>query len=155
MSLISAASNLRTGENPPYTLEDFFTLYPQFGPNSENKHVVPIAVLQIYLNLANTCIKESRWHDMWTVAMGLFIAHFSTLWLQGTADPNNGAAAVLAAGQSKGLLTSKSVDGVSASIDYNAVAQDLEGWAAWKLTTYGTQLATFGKLVGKGNMYVW
>lgn len=155
MGVIDTASNLKTGENPPYTLEDFFTTYPQFKPNTEGSYVVPVTILNIYLNLANACVKQARWHDMWAVAMGLFIAHFATLWLQGTADPNNGAASVLAAGQARGLLTSKSVDGVSASIDYNTITQDLDGWAAWKLTTYGIQLATFGRMVGKGNMYVW
>ena len=28
------------------------------------------------------------------------------------------------------------------------------GWAAWKLTTYGTQFATLARMVGKGGMYI-
>jgi hypothetical protein len=38
---------------------------------------------------------------------------------------------------------------------FATIADDLEGWAAWKLTTFGQQLATFGKLIGSGGMVVW
>lgn len=148
-------SNLRTGTNPPYALSDFTAMYPQFGANAQGQYLVPATVIQAYINLANASLQESRWHDSWQLAMGWFVAHFCTLYLQGTADPNSGAGAVLAAGQAKGLDTSQSVGDVSASTDYNAIAKDLDGWAAWTLTIYGQQLATMGKLMGKGGMYVY
>ncbi|MFP3391011.1 DUF4054 domain-containing protein [Brevibacillus sp. SIMBA_040] len=153
--IVGAASNIRTGSNPPFTFDDFIAIYPQFGPNTEGTLVVPQPVVQMYIDLANASIQEARWHAYWKVAMGWFIAHFCTLYLQGTADPDSGAAGVLKAGQMRGLTTSKSVGDVSVSTDYSLVAQDLEGWAAWKLTTYGQQLATIGRIVGKGGMYVY
>lgn len=153
--IIGAASNIRTGSNPPFSFNDFITMYPQFGPDTNTSYLVPQAITQMFINLADASIKEARWHDYWQIAMGWFIAHFCTLYLQGTANPNNGAAAVLAAGQAMGLNTSESVGDVSVSTDYNTIAQDLDGWAAWKLTIYGQQLATIGKLVGKGGMYVY
>lgn len=156
IGIVSDASNVRTGDNPSYTLEDnFYVMYPQFKPGTDGNSVVPAAILQIFLNLANACIKEARWHDMWSMAMGFFIAHFATLWLQGTANSGSGAAGVLAAAQAKGLNISKSVGDVSAGYDYSSIANDLDGWAAWKLTIYGQQLATFGKLAGKGGIMVW
>lgn len=154
--IIARASNISTGGNPPYTIaEDFLPIFPQFGKDAEGKEIIPLFILEIFLNLANASISQKKWGECWKLAMGWFIAHFATLWLQGNADPNSGASAVMAAGSAKGLMISKSVDSVSASIDYNSISQDLNGWAAWKLTIYGTQLASMGKLMGLGNMYVW
>ena len=155
MSILDDASNIRTGENPSYVLADFVAMYPQFDKDDNAKSVIPDIILNKFIALAHASIKQSRWQDMWEIAMGFFVAHFATLWLQGTADPNSGASAVLAAGQAKGLVTSKSANDLSVSYDYNAIAQDLDGWASWKLTVFGQQLATFGKLVGKGGMYVY
>lgn len=149
--IIGNASNIKTGSNPPFLLNDFFNMYPQF----DNENIIPSTMVQMYIDLANASINQRRWQGYWQVAMGWFVAHFCTLYIQGTADPTGGASAVLAAGQTKGLNTSESVGDVSVSIDYNLIAQDLNGWAAWKLTIYGQQLATIGKLVGKGGMYVW
>jgi hypothetical protein len=153
--IIGAASNIRTGSNPAFSFSDFIAQYPQFGPDSNSIYIIPQPIVQMYINLADVSIKEARWHDYWLIAMGWFVAHFCTLYLQGVSDPNGGAAAALAAGQAKGLNTSESVGDVSVSMDYNTIAQDLDGWAAWKLTIYGQQLATIGKLVGMGGMYVY
>lgn len=153
--IIGDASNIRTGSNPPFLFTDFTAQYPQFGPDSNGNYVVPQTVVQMYIDLASSCIQQARWQSYWHIAIGWFVAHFCTMYLQGTADPNSGAGAVLAAGKAAGLNTSESVGDVSASIDYDMVARDLDGWAAWKLTVYGQQLATVGKLVGKGGMYVW
>lgn len=155
MSILDDASNIRTGDNPAYILSDFDAMYPQFGTPNSDSPVVPTAVLNSFIALAHASIKEARWHDMWVIAMGYFVAHFASLWLQGFADVNSGANAILAAGQARGLVVSESVGDVSVSTDYSAIAQDLDGWAAWKLTIYGQQLATFGKLVGKGGCYVY
>ncbi|MEK8128669.1 DUF4054 domain-containing protein [Paenibacillus filicis] len=155
IGIIGQASNIRVGTNPPYSIDEFLQVYPQFGKDSSGKEVVPEFMIHMYTDLANASIQEARWHSYWRVAMGWFIAHFLTLYLQGLADPDGGAAAVMAAGQAKGLNTSESVGDVSVSMDYSQIGQDLDGWAAWKLTIYGQQLATVGKLMGKGGMYIY
>lgn len=158
MDIISTASNIRTGTNPTYTHINFLAFYPQFGQNKLGDRTVPLAIIDVYINLANACLKQVRWQDYWEVAMGLFTAHFVTLWLQSYVDINNdsnNAMAVMEAGKARGLNTSESVGDVSVGTDYGLIGNDIEGWAAWKLTTYGIQLATFGKLVGMGNMYVY
>ena len=152
--VIASSSNIKNGTNPEFTLEDFYIQYKQFGPNSNNEFIVPEIVMQIYLDLADASIKEVRWHSSWPLAMGWFIAHFLTLYVQGMADPNSGAAGVLKAGQAKGLDTSKSVGDVSVSTDYSIIANGIDGWANWMLTSYGVQLATIGKFVGKGGICV-
>ncbi len=153
--IVGDASNIKTGDNPPFTLKDFYSIYPQFGPDGQGNTLIPEFVIQMYLDLANNCIKESRWHSYWKVGMGFFIAHFCTLYLEGSADSNSGAAGILEAGKAKGLDTSVSVGSVSVSTDYSTIASGIDGWAGWKLTTYGQQLATIGRLLGKGGMYVY
>lgn len=155
---IASASNLRAGDNPPYLLADFYANYPAYGPRGVSPnftYLVDPIIIQMYIDLANASIKETRWRTSWKIAMGWFIAHFITLYLQSMSDANSTAAQVIAKGQSKGLMASKSVGDVSVSYDYSSIAQDLDGWASWKLTAYGQQLATMGKLVGRGGMYIW
>lgn len=149
-----AASNIKTGDNPAFVLADFFTMYPQFGAATDGTYIVPTLMTQIYLNLANACIKEARWHSSWKIGMGLFIAHFCTLYVQGMADPNSGAAAILKAGQLRGLETSVSVGDVSVSTDYSIIAGGIDGWANWMTTFYGGQLAGIGKMLGKGGICI-
>lgn len=148
--LMADAANIRDGINPPFTLEDLKVTYPQFLGEA-----VPDVVLEMHLELAHHAIKEARWHSYWKMAMGLFIAHFATLWAMGTAQPNSTAADVVSAGEARGLVTSKSAGGVSISVDYNTITSGLSGWAAWNATQYGTQLATLAKMVGKGGMQIW
>ncbi|EPS56766.1 TPA: DUF4054 domain-containing protein [Clostridium botulinum] len=146
--LIGSAGNIKPGTSPPFTLEDFNQVYPQF------KETVPLIVLEMYLDMANACIKESRWHRQWKYGMCLFIAHFCTLYLQGVADANGGVKGILEAGKAQGLDTSISVGDVSISTDYSITTSNIEGWDGWSLSTYGQQLISIGTLLGKGGMYV-
>ncbi|MBZ9633069.1 DUF4054 domain-containing protein [Clostridium sp. FP1] len=148
------ASNIKAGTNPTYGLDDFYASYPQFGKDKDNNYIVPKIVVQMYIDLANASIKKTRWHTYWEVATGWFVAHFCSLYLQGTADPNSGANVVMEAGRAQGLDTSQSVNDVSVSTDYSIIANGLNGWASWLLTIYGQQLATVGKMMGKGGMCV-
>ena len=91
---------------------------------------------------------------MWQVGMSLFVAHFATLYLQSTSLTDSPTAAQVAnAGVSKGILVSKSVGDVSSS--YQSIVSDINGWAAWKLTSFGQQLITMARLVGMGGSYIW
>ena len=47
---------------------------------------VPVAVIQLYLRLAWTSLQSARWQEQWLVAMGLFIAHYVTLYAQSDAS---------------------------------------------------------------------
>ena len=151
--LTATASNVFSGTNPSYVLSDFFAMYPQYGPNAGN-YLVPMIILQMYIDLANACVNQARYRTAWAVCMGFFVAHFATLYLQGTASPNSSAGQVIEAGKAMGLTTSESVGDVSMSIDYNAIGASLSNWAAWNLTIYGQQFATIGRMVGKGGMMV-
>ena len=159
MNIRAEASNVRPGSNPAYTLADFVAFYPQFGdatpipPALTGVPLIPDAVIQAYIDLAAVCIMETRWHGLWKIATSWFIAHFCTLYLEALVHPDSGAAAVISAGQARGIIASESASDVSASYD-NSMAADLNGWAGWKLTTYGIQLATHARIVGMGGMMV-
>ncbi len=147
-SLIADASNIKIGENPEYTVDDFYAFYPQF------KDQVPENVIEAFVNLASANINIKRWHKSWKFGMALFIAHFLTLYIKtsGTVDdPQTN----LASGLVRGIQTSKSVDGVSVSYDVSSVLTEMDGWGSYKLTEYGIQLLTMARLLGKGNMYVF
>lgn len=47
---------------------------------------VPVAVIQLYLNLAWASLQQARWQEQWTVAMGFFIAHYLTLYAESDAS---------------------------------------------------------------------
>lgn len=147
--LTQTAANIVDSENPPFTAEDFRSLMPAFSTE-----IVSDAVLQHYIDQANAIVKEARWHELWKEGMRLCIAHFLVLHLQTNPPPDAGRMGIVNAGGVNGVATSKSVGGVSVSYDINVANGDLTGWAAWKLTVYGTQFATMAQLLGKGGMYV-
>lgn len=147
-NLIGLAANIVDGVNPSFTSAEFLELMPSFKGN------IPDAVLEHYVTLAHSVVKEARWHGMWKEGMRLFIAHYLTLYLMSTAPDDADAVGVINAGGTNGVATSKSVGQVSVNYDVNIANGDLNGWAAWKLTTYGSQFATMARLLGKAGMYV-
>lgn len=161
--IIATASNIRTGGNPKYTTEDFLNMYPQFGVKREVDDVdnmliteiVPAYVLDAWVKIAHASIHKNRYHDLWEMAMGLYIAHFITLYLQTTAHPDMPIKAIVNAGLAKGLQTSKSAGDLSVGYDFGTVAKDFDGWGTYKQTAFGQQFITFAKMVGMGGMVVW
>lgn len=146
--IVGQASNVKPEGNPAYSENDFLERYPQFENN------VPDAIIADYVELGNSCVNYKRFNRMWKTAIGLFIAHFCTLYLQSMQPGGTDAATVVAQASSVGMITGESADGVSYSRDGSALS-DLTGWAAFKTTTYGVQFATLARMAGKGGMYVW
>lgn len=145
----SVASNIREGENPAYTVDDFRSAMPAY-----TAELVPDEIIQGYIDAATAAVREARWHSLWKEGMRLYIAHFVTLYLE-TPDAVASRQQLANAGKLTGNKTSKSVAQVSVSYDNGSQAtNDLAGWGAWKLTTFGTQFATLAKMVGKGGMLV-
>lgn len=146
---VGVASGIRDGTNPEYTISMFREIMPAF-----TEDVLPDAVLQHYIDMANGVVKEARWHSLWKEGMRLYIAHFATLYL-GVPDQGAGRQAIANAGKLQGGITSKTVGSVSVGYDNGqAATSDLTGWGAWKLTTYGAQFATMARMVGAGMMVV-
>lgn len=145
----AVASNIVDGDNPAFTCDDFRTLMPAF-----TEEIISDEILTHFIDMANASIKEARWMGLWKEGMRLFIAHFVTLYIEA---PEEGATRqqLVSAGRLQGNVTSKSVGSVSVGYDNAGQAtQDLDGWAAWKLTVYGVQFASLARMMGKGSMYV-
>ena len=154
--IIAKASNIRGGGTPTdYTLETFLAEYPQFAKTEDGVPVIPLVVKQAWFNLAYASISYNRYHDMWHTCMGLFIAHWLTLFLQTKSNADDPVRNIVNSGLAKGVQTSKSAGDLSVSYDFSAVAGDFEGWGTYKLTLFGQQFITLARLCCKGGMVVW
>ena len=150
-SIQANASNVKDGTNPPYVLTDFYKFYPQFSGLEE----LPDFIVEQFIGMANAYINIDRWKNSWSFGMNLFVAHFSTLYLQTFAAANSDANQVIAAAQAKGLITSKGVGDVNVSYDFSSAVNGLDGWANWTTTAFGIQLASLAKMYGKGAMWIY
>lgn len=151
IGLINTASNLKRNENPPFYLEDFYAIYPQFQGLDE----LPDMIVQMYIDFANEVVNIARWGKQWKLGMCLFVAHFCSVYLMSFVENNSEAAAVIAAGQSKGLISSKSVGDVSVSYDFSLAMQNVDTWGQFNLTLFGNQFVFIAKLNSKGGMWIW
>ncbi len=146
-NVVREAANLKSKNGQEVSVMDFLTLYPSF----EN---MPPEVLELMLQQANDTVLESRWHARWKLGVCLYAAHLLTLWAKTSTPDGADDAAVAAAGQSRGTVTSKSVGGISVSYGASEAASDLTGYGSLKDTVYGQQFASMARLVGRGMMVV-
>lgn len=142
-------SNIKKVENPPFTLEDFYAIYPQFGRNGD-EYNIPREVAQMYLDVANKSLSEKRWKGSWKLGMCLYIAHYCTLYARSLTNPVNGINGIIKSGQVQGLETSVSADGVSVSTDYSAVIVASKNAGDMNLTTFGQQFLSLAKRIPHG-----
>ena len=113
--------------------------------------LVPLAIVQAYLNLATASLMSSRWREAWTIAMGLYIAHYLTLYLETDGISNPTATQAVTQGLQRGIAVSKAVGDTSIGLQ---ALTGLEEWGAWTLTQYGLQLITMARVVGSGPIYI-
>ncbi len=114
--------------------------------------LVPLAVINAYINLASASVMQSRWEDGWALGMALFIAHYLTLWLRSDGNPQTTAGAAATAGIASGIAVSKTVG--DTSVTYQMVG-DTADWGTWNLTSYGQQFAMMARVIGSGPMLIW
>lgn len=117
--------------------------------------MVPVPLMQMFIAMANSSIQKARWHSTWQYAMCLYTAHFCTLYLQTQTSPNSTAGQVVATAQTMFPIASEGAGDVSGGYDTSSILGDMPGWGQFKLTAFGTQLITWGQIVGKGGMCVW
>ena len=141
-----AAGIYSTTDNPEYTSDNFLMAYPQFS-------MLDISIVDAWVGIAHQCVKYSLWDKTWELGMGLFIAHFLTLYQQ-TIEEDLGNP-VLSKGLSKGLITSESVGGMSVSYDLGSFTSEFDGWGTFKQTIFGQQYAHFLQMMGGFFILVW
>ena len=160
--LISAAANMpQPGELGTYTKDLFLTDFPQFtkkqvSEGGENRIIslVPDPMLQVFIDNGNASILPSRYGDIWRYAAGLYVAHFSTLYLKTYSDGSATPARAAATGQQTGLVKEATMGDTTIRYDNEAIKESSAKWGSWNATQYGQQLVTMARMIGMGGMYV-
>lgn len=118
--------------------------------------VLPEAILDMFIVMANAAIQECRWGVKWRWAMGLYIAHYATLYLRSysPASEDGNPSSAAGSGGVTGVLASAKLGDASLTYDVSSVVSATEDWGAWNSTTYGQQLVTEARLVALGGTYV-
>jgi hypothetical protein len=124
------------------TVDQFRTDFPQFKDPTQ----FPDSQIQFRLNLADKQLDENRLGDMFSYIVELMVAHYLALW---SADSRS-AARGGAGGANSGVLSSKSVDKVSASYDTGATLNPNAGF--WNNTRYGSEFYEQLVMYGAGGI---
>ena len=106
----------------------------------------PSAQFNFYLKLGMKLLPESRWDDLLDDGLTFYVAHYLTLYARDMAFVDVGGIG----GKVVGNETSKSVDGVSKSMDVSSVLNADAGH--WNQTAYGIQFYQLMMMVGAGGI---
>lgn len=134
------------------TLETFLVIYPQF------RHV-PQPALEMFFDSASK-LPEQVWLDRYAEGVMLYTAHKCVMYLRTLPDVEGmdeaqARQAVISAGTSKGVVSSKAVGDVSVSMSESAnAAQNAAQWGDLTETEFGLQFIGLAKVVSVGGMYV-
>lgn len=150
-----AANIPQPGEKGNYTAEMFQADFPQFFSKDEAvKSLMPEQMLQMFITQANDSVLPSRWGSMWRYAAGLYVAHFSAMYLKTYTPGSDDPAQAAANAAQVGVVKSASMGDTSISYDNSAITAGSEKWGTWNATQYGSQLVTLARQVGMGGMLV-
>jgi hypothetical protein len=148
------------GEVGNYTADMFLSDFPQLYKKTEEEGeavytpLIPQSMLDQFIQQANESIIPSRWGTQWRYAAGLFVAHWSALYLKTYSDGSPNAQVVASAADQKGNVSSATMGDTAISYDNKAVNEGTAKWGTWNATQYGAQLATMARMIGIGGMYV-
>lgn len=155
------ASNIPAyGEKGEYTADMFSSDFPQFYTKTKEEGeavyspLVPETMLDQFIDLANDSVLPSRWGTQWRYAAGLFVAHWSALYLQTYSDGSLNAQSVASGANQTGNVSMASMGDTTVKYDNGSIDAGTEKWGTWNATKYGAQLATMARMIGIGGMYV-
>ena len=136
-----------------YTAAQFQEYFPQFF-NPDGECVLPEAILEEIINMANDSISPDKWGSSWTYAIGLYVAHYVTLMLRTYAPSSDTPQQAAASGALVGVVKSATLGDASVTYDTSAITAGTEDWGDLNATTYGQMLANRAKLIGMAGTYV-
>lgn len=150
----TAAANVGLGLPGDYTAELFREDFPQFFLMQTGAALIPPAMLEEFIRQANAAVTPDRWLDGRRYAAGLYVAHYSTLYLRTYSDTNASPAQAAASGALMGVVKSATLGDSSVTYDTDAMTRATVDWGDLNATQYGQLLAAKARLVGMGGMYV-
>lgn len=142
----AAAANLGHGKGT-YTVEQFRVDYPQFF-TVEGVSLLPPSMLCKVIDMANTAVQPDKWLDEWRFAVGLYTAHYVTLFLRSYAPSSETPQQAAASGALVGVVKSANLGDGSVTYDTSAITAGTEDWGDLNSTTFGQMFANRAKLIG-------
>lgn len=149
----AAAANIGNGAPGNYTAEQFQQDFPQFF-SAVGDPLLPASMLEEIVRMANAAVQPDRWGEGWRYAVGLYVAHYVTLYLRGYAASNETPEQAAASGALVGVVKSATLGDASVSYDTAALTAGTEDWGDLNSTTYGQMFANRAKLIGMAGMLV-
>ena len=150
--LRAMAANIGQGRGD-YTVEQFQADYPQFF-TAEGVSLLPLPMLCKVIDMANTAVQPDKWLDEWRFAVGLYTAHYVTLFLRGYSPSSDSPRQAAASGALVGVVKSATLSDSSVTYDTSAITAGTDDWGDLNSTTYGQMFANRAKLIGLASMYV-
>lgn len=147
----AAAANIGQSQGD-YTAQEFQQDFPQFF-TPDGVSLVPCSMLMEIVNMANASVQPDKWLESWRYAVGLYVAHYATLYLRTYAQSSPTAAQAAASGALVGVVKSATLGDSSVSYDTSALTKGTENWGDLNATTYGQMLANRAKLIGAAGSY--
>lgn len=147
----AAAANIGQSQGD-YTAQEFQQDFPQFF-TPDGVSLIPCSMLMEIINMANASVQPDKWLESWRYAVGLYVAHYATLYLRTYAQSSPTAAQAAASGALVGVVKSATLGDSSVSYDTSALTKGTENWGDLNATTYGQMLANRAKLIGAAGSY--
>lgn len=129
-----------------FTVGQFREIFPEFADDAR----YPDARIAFAISEASLRLLPNVWGELLDTGMAYFVAHRLALASPLTPAQGNGGTATASVVPAAGLVTSKSVGGVSKSMDVS-VGQT-EGAGEFNLTSYGQTFASMAATVAVGAM---
>lgn len=150
--LKARAANIGTAQGN-YTVEEFHGDFPQFF-TAQGIPLLPETMMQEIIDLANASIQPDKWLESWRMAVGLYVAHYVTIFLRSYSPSNESGAQAAASGALVGVVKSATLGDSSVTYDTSALTKGTEEWGDLNATTYGQLLASKAKLLGAAGTLV-
>ena len=148
----AVAANIGHGKGD-YTVEQFQEDFPQFFKSS-GESLLPETMLKEIIDMANVSVQPDKWLESWRFAVGLYTAHYVTLFLRSYSPSSETAAQAAASGALVGVIQSATLGDSSISYDTSAITTGTEDWGDLNSTTFGQMFANRAKLIGMAGSYV-
>lgn len=117
--------------------------FPEFG--DVTKYTADM--IAFWQGLGEKLLNEERWGEFYSEGLQLFVAHQIAL-----AAKNASTSSSNIPGTGTGILSGKSVGGVS--INYDTSSVTLQDAGNYNMTQYGRQFWQLAQIVGTGGQYV-